>query len=108
MGDVALELTEGRFSRNASGGADGILRLFAVLNVDSLARRLRLDFSDLYPSGLAYDRSRGRAHFGAGQIECREPLRVRSPSSRMQRLGRIGLVTETRGARCVATVPLAG
>lgn len=107
MGDVALELTEGRFSRNASGGADGILRLFAVLNFDSLARRLRLDFSDLYQSGLAYDSIRGRAHFDAGQIEFREPLLVRSPSSRMQLMGRIDLVNETLDARLVATLPVA-
>ena len=108
VGDVALELHEGRFVRNSVGAGDGILRLFAALNFDSLARRLRLDFSDLYQSGLAYDSIHGRAHFNAGQVEFREPLLVRSPSSRMQLIGRIDLLEETLDARLVATLPIAG
>jgi uncharacterized protein (TIGR02099 family) len=108
VGEVALELDEGRFVRNPAGGSDGILRLFAVLNFDSLARRLRLDFSDLYQSGLAYDSIRGRAHFNEGQVEFREPLLVRSPSSRMQLVGGVDLLEETLDARLVATLPVAG
>ncbi|MDQ2075122.1 YhdP family protein [Marinimicrobium sp. ABcell2] len=108
VGDVVLELDEGRFVRNPAGGSDGILRLFAVLNFDALARRLRLDFSDLYQSGLAYDSIRGRAFFNEGQVEFREPLLVRSPSSRMQLVGRVDLLEETLDARLVATLPVAG
>lgn len=108
VGNVALELDEGRFVRNPAGGSDGILRLFSVLNFDALARRLRLDFSDLYQSGLAYDSIRGQAHFNAGQLEFREPLQVRSPSSRMQLIGRIDLQEETLDTRLMATLPMAG
>src|SRR5690625_7489146 len=56
---------------------------------------------------MAFDSIRGRAHFGAGQIEFREPLLVRSPSSRMQLMRRIDLVNETLDARLVATLPVA-
>lgn len=108
VGDLVFELQEGRFARNPAGGSDGLLRLFAVLNFDSLARRLRLDFSDLYQSGLAYDSIQGQAHFERGQVEFREPLQVRSPSSRLQLVGRIDLNEETLNARLVATLPVAG
>ncbi len=108
VGDLVFELQEGRFARNPAGGSDGLLRLFAVLNFDSLARRLRLDFSDLYQSGLAYDSIQGQAHFDRGQVEFREPLQVRSPSSRLQLVGRVDLNEETLDARLVATLPVAG
>lgn len=107
-GDLVFELQEGRFARNPAGSSDGLLRLFAVLNFDSLARRLRLDFSDLYQSGLAYDSIQGKAHFNRGQVEFREPLQVRSPSSRLQLVGRVNLNDETLNARLVATLPVAG
>src|SRR5690606_24366856 len=46
-GNINLLLEDGRFKRDPGAG-EGILRLFALVNFDSLARRLRLDFSDLY------------------------------------------------------------
>lgn len=107
-GDLIFGLQEGRFARNPAGGSDGLLRLFAVLNFDSLARRLRLDFSDLYQSGLAYDSIQGQAYFDRGQVEFRDPLQVRSPSSRLQLVGRVNLNEETLDARLVATLPVAG
>lgn len=108
VGELVFELQEGRFARNPAGGSEGLLRLFSILNFDSLARRLRLDFSDLYQSGLAYDSIQGQAYFDRGQVEFREPLQVRSPSSRLQFVGRVDLNDETLNARLVATLPVAG
>lgn len=107
-GDVQFNVTSGRFKRNPATGSDGILRLFAVLNFDSLARRLRLDFSDLYQSGLAYDSIEGRMTFDRGTLVFSEPVQVRSPSSRLQLAGRANLVDETLDTRLVATLPVAG
>ncbi|WP_198411220.1 YhdP family phospholipid transporter [Marinimicrobium alkaliphilum] len=106
-GDVSMQVNNGRFTRNPGAG-DGVLRLFAVLNFDSLARRLRLDFSDLVQSGLAYDEIRGTASFDQGLMSFSEPLSVRGPSSRFQLAGNIDLLDETLDARLVATLPVAG
>jgi uncharacterized protein YhdP len=106
-GDIELLLKEGRFTRN-TGAGDGILRLFALVNFDSLARRLRLDFSDLYKSGLTYDEMRGKLQFADGKIYFVEPLQVQSPSSRLQMAGSINLYDETIDARLVAALPVAG
>jgi uncharacterized protein YhdP len=107
-GDLGIQIQNGRFTRTPAGGSDGLLRLFAILNFDSLARRLRLDFSDLYQSGLAYDEIRGKVSFSQGVMSFSEPLQVRSPSSRMQLSGSINMLDETLDTRLVATLPVAG
>src|SRR5690606_7003173 len=86
---------------------DGILRLLSILNFDSLARRMRLDFSDLYKSGLAYDRIEGKVRFNQGTLVFADPLLVRTPSSGLQMAGTINLRDETINTRLVATLPVA-
>lgn len=106
-GEMGIWLEKGRFKRDASAG-DGILRLMSVLNFDSLARRMRLDFSDLYKSGLAYDDINGKVRFNQGIMVFEEPLLVRTPSSGLQLAGTINMRKETINARLVATLPVAG
>lgn len=110
-GTMSLALNKGRFIRNATSGAlasEDLLRLLSVVNFDSLARRMRLDFSDLYQSGLAYDEMRGLLGFGRGTLTFVEPLEVIGPSSRLQMAGSIDLKRERLRTRMVATLPVAG
>lgn len=106
-GDMTIAMANGRFKRDASAG-EGILRLMSVLNFDSLARRLRLDFSDLYKSGLAYDKITGKVRFNQGILVFEEPLVVITPSSGMQMAGTIDLRRERLDTRLVAALPVAG
>ncbi len=106
-GQVDLMLSDGRFKRGAGAG-EGILRLLSLVNFDTLARRLRLDFSDLYKSGLAYDQVKGRVEFHDGHLYLADPLQVQGPSSRMQLAGTINLRDETIDARLIAALPVAG
>jgi uncharacterized protein YhdP len=80
----------------------------AILNFDSLARRLRLDFSDLYKSGLAYDEIIGKVSFVPGTMTFTEPLSVKTPSSRLQLAGKLDLENETIDSRLIATLPVVG
>lgn len=106
-GDMTLFIENGSFKRDANAG-DGVLRLMSILNFDTLARRLRFDFSDLYKSGLAYDTINGKMRFNQGVLIFEEPLVVRTPSSGMQMAGSIDLRNETVNTRLVATLPVAG
>lgn len=106
-GDMTLAIKKGSFKRDANAG-DGVLRLMSILNFDTLARRLRFDFSDLYKSGLAYDTINGKMRFNQGVLVFEEPLVVRTPSSGMQMAGSIDLRNETVNTRLVATLPVAG
>ena len=107
-GQVNLLMENGRFKRNPSVGSDGFLRLVGLVNFDTLARRLRMDFSDLYKSGLAYDELRGSVTFDTGKLIFTEPLQMSSPSSRLQMAGSINLEDETIDSRLIATLPVAG
>lgn len=107
-GNMSIWLEKGRFKRTPSASSDGFLRLMAILNFDSLARRLRLDFSDLYQSGLAYDEINGKVDFEPGTMIFAEPLVVKTPSSRLQLAGKLDLEREKINARLVATLPIAG
>lgn len=106
-GEMVIHMENGRFKRDASAG-DGILRLLSILNFDSLARRMRLDFSDLYKSGLAYDTINGKVRFNQGTMVFEDPLLVRTPASGLQMAGTINLRDETINTRLVATLPVAG
>jgi uncharacterized protein (TIGR02099 family) len=107
-GDINIFLEQGRFKRAPGVGSDGFLRLMAILNFDSLARRLRLDFSDLYQSGLAYDQISGKVNFEQGTMTFKEPLIVKTPSSRLQMAGKLDLEREKINTRLIATLPIAG
>ena len=107
-GDVAVDIGSGRFVRDSAIAGEGLLRLMGLFNFDSLARRLRLDFSDLYKSGLTFDEITGSVRFESGQMAVVEPVLLRSPSSRMQLTGTVNLLDQTLDTRLVATLPMGG
>jgi uncharacterized protein YhdP len=107
-GTMEVGFEQGRFKNNPSPGSDGFLRLMAILNFDSLARRLRLDFSDLYKSGLAYDEIKGVVNFVPGTMTFTQPLSVKTPSSHLQMAGKLDLEQEKIDTRLVATLPVVG
>src|SRR5690606_42017460 len=72
-GSVALKLENGVF-RDTSRSADAV-RIFGVLNMESVMRRLRLDFSDLYGNGLSYDVLEGKASLKIGRGAWRRAVR---------------------------------
>jgi len=106
-GEMTIAIEKGSFKREGSAG-EGVLRLMSLLNFDTLARRMQLDFSDLYKSGLAYDEIRGKVRFNQGTLLFEEPLLVSTASSRLQMAGTINLRNETINTRLVATLPVAG
>ncbi len=47
-------------------GDNPFMRTLGLMNFDEVLRRIRLDFKDLYQSGLAFDRFKGMIELGAG------------------------------------------
>lgn len=70
----------------------GLGRMIGMLNLDSLWRRLSLDFSDLFGQGLAYDSIAGSVRLGAGQAVT-DGFLVDAISARILVSGRAGLVS---------------
>ena len=101
-GEVNVNIQEGRFVNIDSGSS----RIFGAFNLDSLVRRLQLDFSDLYKSGLAYDSIEGDLLFDDGLVITQGPFIVDGPSSKIALEGQINLVEETISAEMLVNVPL--
>ncbi|WP_045826514.1 DUF3971 domain-containing protein [Teredinibacter turnerae] len=107
-GKVDFNLLDGSFVRGATDGDNGLLRLIALFNFDTIARRLRLDFSDLAKEGLGFESVHGDFEFENGRIFIHEPLVVNSTSSKIQVAGVLDMLDETIDAELVATLPVAG
>ena len=91
----------------------GVGRLFGILSLDSVARRLTLDFRDVFGRGFAVDRMRGDLLLQAGRAELRN-LRVRGPAAHLTLNGSTSLVDRSLDVNVVAvpqvtsSLPLAG
>lgn len=107
QGRVVFDLDNGSFIRGAEVGENPLLRLFALLNFDTLARRLRLDFTDLAVKGFSFDEVDGDVSFDKGVLYLTNPITVVSSSSKMQLAGTVDLVNEEIDAELVATLPVA-
>ena len=107
-GDIKLELLRGSFAQGEDTGENDLLRLIALFNFDTFARRLRLDFSDLAAKGFSYDKVSSELSFADGVVTLANPMLVESSSSTMQLAGTIDVVNETVDSELVVTLPVAG
>ncbi|WP_075187251.1 YhdP family protein [Teredinibacter haidensis] len=107
-GQVIFDLRDGSFIRGAAEADNGLLRLIALFNFDTIVRRLKLDFSDLAKEGFAFDSVHGGFDFENGWVYINQPLVVQSTSSKMQVAGTLDLMEEKIDAQLVATLPVAG
>jgi len=108
QGKVVFDLEDGNFIRGAAEADSGLLRLIALFNFDTIARRLKLDFSDLAKEGFGFESVHGEFDFKDGDIFINQPLVVDSTSSKIQLAGTLDVVNEMIDAELVATLPVAG
>ncbi|WP_409523280.1 YhdP family protein [Nitrincola sp. MINF-07-Sa-05] len=92
-GGVVLHAENGRVIE--SGNSSNILRLFGILNLSTLSRRLRLDFSDLLKRGVVFDQLTADYRLDQGIAHTRAPLQLDGPSAMMKLEGSLDLINET-------------
>ncbi len=109
-GTVDIKMLKGKFMSEEGKGDSAFLNLIALLNFDTLVRRLRLDFSDLSAEGLAYDSVTGQLNFKNDYVHLTHeaPLKVDTTSADLQLFGDINLKAQTIDSQLVATLPIAG
>ncbi|WP_399361201.1 YhdP family protein [Thiohalobacter thiocyanaticus] len=96
--DFALKAVEGTLALRIGAGQlikldPGAGRVFGLLNLHALPRRLTLDFSDLFKRGFAFDRIEG--HFTLIDSNAyTQDLIIQGPSARIDISGRIGLAEQ--------------
>jgi uncharacterized protein YhdP len=80
----------------------GAGRLFGLLSIGELPRRLSLDFSDLFGKGFAFDKIEAHLQLADGNAYTRE-FYMEGPSARVELDGRIGLVARDYDQRVIVT-----
>lgn len=77
----------------------GVGRVFGILNLGALSRRLALDFTDLYQQGFSFEQIQGDIRIGGGRAELRR-FEIDGPSSTI----RVGGLTDLRSRTFDQTV----
>lgn len=103
-GSMDAALRTGQFVE-VEGSAQA-LRVFGLLNFNSIGRRLRLDFSDLFDKGLAYDRVKGLLVASDGVYVTREPISVTGPSSNFELDGTLDMLGDRIDANLQVSLPV--
>ena len=102
-GNINLSLEDGFLKTEDE--KTGVLRLFGVLNADSIKRRLKLDFSDLYKSGVGYDTFIANASIDQGLLTLTEPLVIDGPAGKYVLNGRSDLATKALDIDMLVELP---
>jgi uncharacterized protein (TIGR02099 family) len=103
-GTLDASLRKGQFSEVE--GPASALRVFGLLNFNSIGRRLRLDFSDLLGKGLSYDRVKGVLVADSGVFVTREPITLTGPSSNLELDGTLDMANDRIDAKLLVTLPV--
>ena len=89
-GVVHLKIKEGRFLEVE--GAASAVRVMGILNFSNLGRRLRLDFNDLFKSGLSYDSIKGPIYIKEGDLKFSD-FEIKGPSTFIEADGSMNYIT---------------
>ncbi len=105
VGNLNLDVRDGQLLQTSGTAAD-VLKLVGILNINNLARRLRLDFSDLYKKGISYDRIKGQMLLNRGHMQLNDPLTVNGPTSQLKLSGDFDLDRGDIDANLVVALPI--
>ena len=102
-GNISIALEDGFLKTEDQ--KTGVLRLFGILNAESIKRRLKLDFSDLYKSGIGYDTFVAKAVMDQGLLSLTEPLIIDGPAGKYTLNGRSDLATKVLDIDMLVELP---
>jgi len=91
-GQMTVNAENGQFNRLEPG----VGRLLGLISLQSLPRRLTLDFRDFFSEGMAFDRISGKTIVTSGVMRTVEPLRINSPAAQIEIQGEADLKNETQ------------
>jgi uncharacterized protein (TIGR02099 family) len=93
-GALALRVQKGQFLRLKPGFG----KLLGIMSLQSLPRRITLDFRDIFSDGLVFDEIIGATNINRG-IAVTEGFHIQSPSARILMSGEVDLAKETQKLR---------
>lgn len=93
-GNFVLDAGKGQFVKLEPG----IGKLLGILSLQSLPRRISLDFRDIFSEGLAFDEIVGAVKVNKGMAST-DNLRISGPAARIVMSGQVDLAKETQALR---------
>lgn len=93
-GNFVLDAAKGQFVKLEPG----IGKLLGILSLQSLPRRITLDFRDIFSEGLAFDEIVGAIKVVQG-VASTDNLRISGPAARINMNGQVDLARETQKLR---------
>lgn len=100
LGPLSMKVDEGRVVDLQS------LPLLGVLNFNTLTRRLRLDFSDLFKKGFSFDEAKGAFLFQRGSMQLTDALVIDGPSAKFKIEGKTDLLNEQFNHDVIVVLPI--
>jgi uncharacterized protein YhdP len=104
QGAVELSLKDGRFLD--LGNSAEVLRLFGILNIETVTRRLRLDFLDLVQPGVAFDSVNAKARIIDRRLVLDPEFTMSGPSASFRLTGEADLGNQKLKQRLEVDIPL--
>ncbi len=93
-GNMRLDAADGQFNKLEPG----VGRLLGILSLQSLPRRITLDFRDVFSDGFAFDRISGSIRVASGVMHT-DDLEIRGPAARVKMQGSTDIEAETQDLR---------
>jgi uncharacterized protein (TIGR02099 family) len=93
-GKLKLDAANGQFSKLEPG----VGRLLGILSLQSLPRRITLDFRDIFSEGFAFDSISGQFDVNRGVLETSD-LKIRGPAAKVLMSGSVNLGAETQNLK---------
>lgn len=103
-GQMTVSAEKGQFNKLEPG----VGKLLGLISLQSLPRRLNLDFRDIFSDGLAFDSIESRLTVDQGIMRTVEPLRIYGPAAQIEMVGETDLRHETQDLRVVVRPELTG
>jgi uncharacterized protein YhdP len=113
LGEIAGRLDLALSSGELKQLEPGVGRIFGLVNLNELGRRLALDFRDIQEKGFFFNAITGHFRIADGNAVT-DDLRIAGPAARIEIAGRVGLVAQDYDQRAYVTpeigsaLPIAG
>ncbi|HSG24363.1 MAG TPA: AsmA-like C-terminal region-containing protein, partial [Azonexus sp.] len=91
-GQFKVSAEKGQFNKLEPG----VGKLLGLISLQSLPRRLTLDFRDIFTDGLAFDTLEGKLSVKKGIMRTVEALRIKGPAAQIEMQGETDLKNETQ------------
>ncbi len=103
-GRVQLRMQDGRFIEMQTGA--GTQRILSLLNLAKIARRITMDFSDVFGRGIAFDELHAHVQLLDGQMHFLQPMVIDGTGSAFRINGQVNLLNNDLNAEMIVTLPV--